>query len=184
MLLVIHFSHFFPTIMSKVTITPIKGQTALINQFQNSTDKGYIKLSQTVVEFGIGWAKPITRTCLMKGELSVLQLIVQSSSKLELPGKIVLREFVESEVPAEMAKEFYNQDEPDHEKMVKSYVKTTGGENPITLTLDGERIFRFAFYDQSGTSKDVLVRHDNGQHIKDMRAAEKLEAAALPGSGD
>lgn len=170
--------------MNNVTISPVNGQTGLINKFNNSEDKGYLLLKQSKIEFTNGWAQAKVRTALLKGELTILQQIVrEAGQKLQLPGRIVVQEFVESEVPATLYDAFSN-DNLSREENLDAMAKTTGGADAMHLVVGGERIMRFAYYDGSGTGVDITVKHDNGAEISTMRKEQAAIAASLPGSGN
>lgn len=174
--------------MSNVTITPIKNAVGgtLINQFPNSADKGYIKVEQNSLEFGKGWAKTLTRTALIKGDFPTLEAIIRSAGpKKELPGRIVVQEFVQSEVPEQLKRDFYNQNAEDEEEALAPYVKKAGSdEDALELTVGGERILRFASYDPTGTGVDIKVAHDNGAEVSAQRVSERNRVAVLPAGGE
>ena len=79
----------------------------------------------------------------------------------ELDGHIYVKEQV---MP-------FNENDPDRD------LKIAGDTGIVCVTADGEPIYRKAFYDPSGTLKDVPVAHANGAEI---RAALGLESKAEP----
>ncbi len=176
--------------MNKVAIVPVKGQTTLINPFQGNPEIGFIKLEQSKLELGRSWGGRKTRTALYKAELSVLQEIIDSATEKDskgnplLPGKIVVQEFVESQVPADIQRDFYNRSLSTLEEQATQWQKTAGSDDdaPVCM-LGGERIIRVGFWSPDGSGDDILVAHDNGQEISDLRAVQKERAqdAGLPG---
>tara|TARA_B100000963_G_scaffold314127_1_gene292496 strand:+ start:812 stop:1369 length:558 start_codon:yes stop_codon:yes gene_type:complete len=79
----------------------------------------------------------------------------------ELDGHIYVKEQV---MP-------FNENDPDRD------LKIAGDTGIVCVTADGEPIYRKAFYDPSGTLKDVPVAHANGAEI---RAALGLETKVEP----
>ena len=65
----------------------------------------------------------------------------------------------------------FNENDPDRD------LKMAGDTGIICATADGEPIYRKAFYDPSGTLKDVPVPHANGAEI---RSALGLETKVEP----
>lgn len=175
--------------MTKVLITLPKNATSLITPFAGSSKtepKGFLLLSATRIEFGKGWASPVKRTCLYKGTIEVLEAIIeQAGPSLTLPGKIIVREYVVSEIPQSVKDDFFQKNEDiTEDEQLAPYLKTTGGDNPIGLTLEGEPIARFTYYDHVGVDEDVTVAHDNGGEISALRKEQKAIAASFAGAGE
>jgi hypothetical protein len=160
-----------------VRITPNATSKSLITPYKQKPTFGFIQLSQDVVSIEGGWIRNRKRSCLVRAEIANLQLFVSMYPDRTVPGRIQVQEFVESEVPEAIAKQFLNS-ELEYEERIKSYVKTTGtaGEE---LTLGGERILRFSDYDPSGQKSDITVQHDNQDDLAGMRAA-RTNASAQP----
>jgi hypothetical protein len=94
-----------------------------------------------------------------------------------IPGRIVVKEFVESEVPENFASRFNKN--LAYEDAIAPYVKRAGKDG-IELTLGGERILRFTDYDGSGNDQDIRVAHDNVGAVVEARANVTATGAALP----
>ena len=173
--------------MSKVTLTPIKGQTGLINLYELSNDgvqRGYILAVQEKIEMGRQFCDTVVRTAFIKGTVKTLESIVREHPKRVLEGKIVVQEFLESEVPADLYKEFANKKEEDVSLRLSGFYKqskTVADIPGIELTVDGENIVRFSYYDASRQEMDVIVKHDNGDEVREHMALQAGEVARLQG---
>ena len=136
-----------------------------INPFKDKPGKGYIILEQSQVDYYMGWANVEIRTCTLKGNIEVLEQIINTP----LRGKIVVREYLESEIeegniiPLEIQK--YLENERNYESSIKKTAK-----DGIELTRDGELIFRFSTYDPTGLVEDRFIDHDNNDEIREWRA--------------
>lgn len=165
--------------MSTVKIVPSK-ENKLITAYKNKKDFGYVQLNQIAMSVVGGWVREQKRSCLVRGEMEKLQSFVKMFPTGELPGRIVIREFVESEVPADIQKKFIRED-VDKEEAIAGFIKTTGKDG-VELTVGGERILRFAEYDFSGKEEDTFVQHDNTDAVAEFNAErkqERLEQEAL-----
>ncbi len=182
--------------MSKVTLTPIKGQTGLINKYELSADgeqRGYILATQEKIEFGKQFSDTVVRTAFIKGKVSTLESIVREHPNRKLDGKIVVQEYLESQVPEELYKEFANKKEEDVTLRLDGFVKRSpkvGEVEGIECTVDDERIIRFSYYNDDRQDSDITVQHDNGDMIRAHGALQdaevarlKLMPADLPGAG-
>lgn len=164
--------------MSTVKITPNESG-ALITAYKSNPTFGYMKVSSSTKEVVDGWLREKKRSALIRGEMSGLAELVKEAKHGELPGRICVQEFVESNVPAHIMKQIVGAD-GDMEQLDR-YIKRAGTDG-IELTLGGENIVRFAFYDATESQSDIMVRHDNQAEIAESKAAEEAEAApaALP----
>lgn len=122
-----------------------------------------------------GWIREQKRSTLLRAKVDTLSSFVAQHKTLTLPGKIVVKEYVESEVPQAMAEKYFNKD-ASYEEALSSYVKRSG-EDGIPLTVGGERIIRFQEYDPSGVDVDVRVSHDNVEAVREFSAAKKASAS-------
>jgi hypothetical protein len=136
-----------------------------INPFKNKPGKGYIILEQSQIDYSMGWANAQIRTCTLKGTIELLEQIINTPLK----GKIVIREYLESEIeegdiiPLEIQK--YLENEKNYESSVKKTAK-----DGIELTRDGELIFKFSTYDPTGLVEDRFIDHDNNDEVKEWRS--------------
>lgn len=132
---------------------------ALVTPYQSDATYGYVHLETTATSINGGWLRESKRTHLLKGTTELLEKYVSTmGSNGTLPGCIAIVECVESNIPAEFAKQL-NKD-LTHEEAIKNFLKRAGKDGDV-LTAGGERILRFTVYDPSGTRQDVLVAHDN-----------------------
>jgi hypothetical protein len=99
---------------------------------------------------------------------------VSAHKSLQLPGAIVVKEYLESEVPQSIADKFFNK-ELSYEDAIAPYVKRAGADG-IELTVGGERILRFTSYDAAGTDTDVKVAHDNVTAVVESKAQSTTSA--------
>lgn len=105
-----------------------------------------------------GWLKKKDLSALILGETTDLSDMGLFAGQ-ELPGKIVIKE---SLFP-------FNVNNPE-----KDY--KYAGETGVVCCLDGQPIYRRAFYDATGKDEDVFIKHNNGNAIK---AASAKVAARL-----
>jgi hypothetical protein len=113
----------------------------------------------------MGWANAEIRTCTLKANIELLEQIINTP----LRGRIVVREYLESEIedgdiiPLEIQK--YLENEKNYESSIKKTAK-----DGIELTRDGELIFRFSTYDPTGLVEDRFIDHDNNDEVKEWRS--------------
>jgi hypothetical protein len=100
--------------------------------------------------------------------MDLLTKFVGAHKSLQLPGAIVVKEYLESEVPEDIALKFFNK-ELAYEDQIAPYVKRAGADG-IELTYGGERILRFTSYDGAGTDSDIKVAHDNVTAVVESKA--------------
>lgn len=132
---------------------------------QNNPEYGYIRVEQTADVFVDGWLRTQTRSALIKGKVSQLERIAALG---RLEGKIVILEYVESELPENLQKEL-----DKSEKFRESSIKKAGLNGPV-LTKDGEDIYRFEmFVSADSPTGDVLVKHDNVEQVREWQAEQK-----------
>lgn len=163
--------------MNKVTIKPSE-TGSLISAYKNNPEYGYITLSSEEITTDNGWVRNKMRSALLRAQVTLLEKFVQAFGKGgTIPGRIVVKEYVESEVPENYTSRLNKN--LSYEDSIASYVKRAGKDG-IELTLGGERILRFTDYDGSGTQVDVVVAHDNTGAVVEARAAVTATGAALP----
>lgn len=161
--------------MSNVRIVPGK-KGSVVTAYENNADFGYVQLEQSAIVQTGGWIREVKRTCLLRGKTATLEAFVNSAKGLQLPGKIVVFEYLESQVPADVAKE-YLRDDVSFEEAIDPYIKRAGADG-VALTANGERILRFAKWDSTDQLTDIRVVHDNQAEIVANKA--KSEQAAFP----
>jgi hypothetical protein len=150
-----------------------------VHSYPNTTEYGYLKLEEIAFAFEGGWLRPRTRTALLRGAPAELDAMVRGISIANaLPGRIVVNEFLESEIPANF-ESYLNKTLPTREAQLDSFYKRAGSGGPV-LCLGGERIVRFSNYDHSGVAVDTTVAHDNVEAIAEYRTAQQAAEPALP----
>ena len=145
--------------MSQVQIVPNSKTGSVITAYKNNAEYGYVQLQQTAITVDGGWVRESKRSTLLRAKMDLLTKFVSAYKSLQLPGAIVVKEYVESEVPQSIADKFLNK-ELAYEDAIAPYVKRAGADG-IELTVGGERILRFTSYDASGSDTDIKVAHDN-----------------------
>lgn len=143
--------------MSKnVTVSANKaGQVVVMS---NDNPKfGYIRLEQTrqMID-NRGWLRKKDVSALIQGETEDL-IDMNLSAGDQLSGNIIIRESLEPFSTRNPEKDY-------------KYAGDTG----VVCCLDGQPIYRKAFYDPSGKLTDELVAHNNTDAIKKATATEAL----------
>ena len=145
--------------MSTVRIVANAKTNNLISGYKNNPEFGYIQLEQTAISIASnGWIREQKRVCILRAKVELLTSFVNANKSLQLPGKIVIKEYLESQLPESIA-ETLNKN-VDYETSIATFIKRAGTDGD-ELTLGGERILRFSNYDGSGLDQDVLIQHDN-----------------------
>jgi len=122
----------------------------VIRQSTNNSDYGYIRLQQDRVTFGnSGWVKKSNVSTLLHGKVEDLTSL-DFKAEDTLPGKIVIKEQLDP----------FSAGDPDRDYKM-------AGDTGIICCVDGQPIYRKAFYVADKTAEDVLIAHDNGQAIKE-----------------
>lgn len=162
--------------MTKVQIIPNKKTGALVNPYQSNPEFGYIQLQQKSSVIENGWIREKKRNTLLRATVNILSEFVSTNKTLSLNGNIVVKEFVESEVPVNYAERFFDKSK-DYESAIAPYVKRTKADG-IELTVGGERIIRFTEFDPSGTQTDISVAHDNVEAVREAMTAAADDSSA------
>jgi hypothetical protein len=145
--------------MSTVRIVANAKSNNLVTGYKNNPEYGYIQLEQTAMSIASnGWIREQKRVCILRAKVDLLKSYVNANKSLQLPGKIVIKEYLESDVPDAIL-DTLNQN-VDYETRIATFIKRAGVDGD-ELTLGGERILRFSNYDNSGLDQDVLIQHDN-----------------------
>jgi hypothetical protein len=140
---------------------------------------GYMRIvEKSFYQQGI-WRRSEERSSLVLGEIDVLVEMVKSAKNGELPGRIVYQDYLQSEMPDHVRKDLVGK--RDEEEALANVFRRAGADGPH-LTIGGERIVRYKFYDESGKQEDILLQHDNGEDIRAHQAAvaTKAKKATLP----
>ena len=163
--------------MSKITMLADDNGN-VIRASQNDTTTGFIVLQTKKVQIRGRRAQTVKRSCYISGTLADLKDLQEYWATEGITGKIVIREYVKSQVPDEFIVKDRETKLPDWSRM---QAKRAGNDGPV-LTLGGEPIYRFAIYDETGLESDIIVAHDNSDAVKAHQAATAANAAkaALP----
>lgn len=163
------------TTPANVQIVVNKKSNALITPSKNP-QFGFIQLEEVSENWDMGWLRQTKKSTLVRAEMSALAKLVQDNRSLKLPGKIVVQEFPAEEVPENIAKQFLSSKTLSPQALAEQYVKRAGDNGPI-LTVGGQPILRFTWYDRTGKVEDINCDHDNGAEVK---AYNLTQAAAAP----
>ena len=139
-----------------VTVVPDANGMA-VRQSQNNPEYGFIvlKQSRTLIQTNpnnqksVGWVKVTNNTALIKGKVEELQAL-NLAPEQTLPGKIVVKESLSP----------FSEEYPDQHLKV-------AGDTGIVCCIDGQPIYRMAFYTLDENEQDVFIAHDNGDAIRD-----------------
>jgi len=163
----------------KVSIVPNKTTNMLVTAYTSNPEFGYIQLESSTMEFQGGWMRQAKRSCLLRAETELLKAFVDAHKKnLQVPGRIVVREYAENECPEPVLKRFVNQ-KMDYEEAVDQFLKRAGSDGPVLMTGDS-RILRFSFYDPSGKEEDLFVQHDNAGDGSSARVSSVVKSEETP----
>ena len=145
--------------MSKnVTVSANKAGEVVV--MSNDNPKfGYIRVEQTrsLID-NRGWLRKKDVSALIQGETTdLLDLKLEAGDALS--GNIIIRESLEP----------FSIKNPE-----KDY--KYAGDTGVVCCLDGQPIYRKAFYDATGKLTDELIAHNNNEAIKN---AQSVEIASL-----
>lgn len=160
--------------MNQVRIVPSSKTGNVVSTYESNKEFGYIQLEQSALVQDGAWIREVKRSCLLRAQTAILEKFVAANKSLILPGKLVVLEYLESEVPADVQQRYFRKD-VTHEEAIEPYVKRAGTDG-IELTFNGERILRFTEYDPSGETADKRVAHDNQDAVSAARAADASKA--------
>ncbi|MCK5788764.1 MAG: hypothetical protein KAH32_07185 [Chlamydiia bacterium] len=161
---------------SKVMITPTK-EGNLVTPYAGNPEFGYVMLSQTTQTVLNGWMKDVTNRTIIKGAVASLESFVGANSNLQLPGKLVVKEYLEDAVPQHVAKAHFDSD-LSHEEQISNYIKRAGEEGP-ELKVDDKRILRFILWDVEGSDGNITLQHSNVDEVVSYNKANKKTEAKL-----
>lgn len=151
-----------------------------IRQSANNPKFGALLLTQEVLVFSGRFINMRSRNAIMSAEIPTLKAtIAMDKANGGIPGKVVVLEYVESEVPQEIKDEFYDS-KADEEDNIERFLKKTGDDEfGIELTKDGENILRFTKFDATATMQDVFVAHDNTDEASEAAIARNEHEKSL-----
>lgn len=132
-----------------------------INVSPNNPDYGCVRIAEERigVDTTTGFASLNKYSTLIKGEIEILQKLVNSYGETGLPGKLVRIEFDEDNIPEVFENKVMNK-KISLEDNVQNYAKRNPSTGAMLLTAEGLRICAYTIYDATGTLEDVLVAHD------------------------
>lgn len=164
--------------MNKVKIVPNADTGAVVSAYKSNPEFGYIQLEQSALQQDGTWLREVKRSCLIKASTETLEKFIAANPSLTLKGQLVVKEYVESELPEDMASKFLRKD-VTHEEAIEPYIKRAGSNGP-ELTVGGERILRFTMWDAADTDTDKRVSHDNQDAVKAFNTANATGNAEFP----
>lgn len=169
---------------SKVKIVLAEDGTR-VREYENQMDPenpiGYVVVEEMEIRnTSMTWKDRKRRSALIKGKVDVLKEWLKDLKTNILPGKIVVQEYLESNVPQEIVDEFLpKEDNPNYDELYERSVKKNGnGEDAIPLTVNDERILRFSIYDEFDEYEDILIKHDNVDEVKANSRERRMRAVA------
>jgi hypothetical protein len=173
----------------KVRIKPTE-TGALITTFMDNTTYGYVTLNSEELNANGEVIHHSLRTALLGAKVQLLKYLVDYFSKEDqLPGRIVVKEFLESQVPEKYMSRLNKN--LSYEDSIVPFLKGTGKSNadyPITpyekrvgkdgveLTLGGECILRFSDFVVSGNVKDELIPNELFNTLTATQGMEQIFA--------
>jgi hypothetical protein len=141
---------------SKVKVTANEAGEVIIMSKDNGK-YGHIRVEQkrTMIS-DKGWVKVKGVSALLHGTVEELESLGYEDGQT-LPGKIVIKE---SLVP-------FNVKAPEVDYKM-------AGNTGIVCCVDGQPIYRKAFYNPSGNDQDDTIAHDNGEAIRLANAGSEV----------
>ncbi len=146
----------------------------MVNAYPSNKEFAWVLLTQKkIVVADGGWIRESVRTTLQRGSTALLEKWLSSYAfnAYQLPGNIVVEEYLEDAIPADVAKANLRSD-LTFEDAIAPYLKRAGKDG-VELKRDGKRIVKFTKWDPTGSVMDVTISHDNIAEV----AASKTAAA-------
>ena len=147
-----------------------------VTPFVDDPTRGWVQLEETNVHTKLrmgGLRSSLVeekKTALYDGPVDLLKANAKVW-KEGIPGRIVTKEFVFSDLPKEARK-------MDEEALAR-YEKKAGsietGGTGLNLMKNGENIYHFKLYDPTGEMQDTKVEHDNSDELSDAARFARLE---------
>ncbi len=148
---------------------------SIVTPFNGNPKYGYVVLTSVQIVVQSGWARKKERSTLMKGECDILNVMFASVSTL--PGKIVVTECLEDNIPSKFSAQFDK--EKSLEENIDPYIKRAGKDGPVLMN-SGKRILRFTEYSDDVSIADGRIAHENGDEVKAHAVAQAESKAELP----
>ena len=150
-----------------------------VTAYTENPESGYVILESNEFTTNGSSVYKQKRTTLLSAKVDTLQDYLAAFAKNgQLPGRINVIVCTEDNIPAMCAKKLSTK-VPFEEAIVK-FIKVPGTGGPA-MTVNGERILRFAFHDVTGNVQDVILAHDNVEEVQAWSAAQKVaKVADLP----
>lgn len=141
-------------------IFPVKEYNEAGEFTKHSDTLGVVKLYQLVgkINQGKSFVNDEERYYSQIGKIKGLTALLRELADLDngtIEGRLVVHEFIESEIPEEYEDMFFNSKDDDPKE---KYRKKTGKDGEYLLS-KGEQIFRFVLWVFDDT-KNIYVKHD------------------------
>lgn len=163
-----------PVSKNRVKIVPDENGLR-VRPYQNNPTLGYVLVEEVDVKnSSLTWKRKFRKTALVKGAVEDLKAWLSDFKGTLLPGNIIEKDFLESEIPEDIAREFFGDpDSEGYDERVETYVRRAG-EDGIELVKDGERIFRFRFYDEFDEHESATIKHDNSDEVRQYSKVQRV----------
>lgn len=148
-----------------------------VRPYESNPELGYVQVQEVeIANSSLTWKRRRKRTALVKGNVDVLQDWLAEYKGATLPGKIVIQEFLEDEIPDNIRREFFpSEDSANFDDIYESYVKRAGDDG-VELMSDDQRIFRFQIYDEFDELEDIFVKHENSDQVRQAARERRVKA--------
>lgn len=145
---------------NNIVMATANDKGVIVNAYPSNKEFAWILLTQKKIVIDGGWVRESVRTTLQRGTTALLEKWISSYSNnaYQLPGNIVVEEYLEDAIPPAVAK-VHLRDDVTFEEAIKGYLKRAGADGQF-LTKDGKRIVRFTKWDPTGTIADQTIQHD------------------------
>ena len=127
----------------------------VIRVSENNPEFGFVRLQQSIVEIGRGWANDKSRSALLAGKVETL-MKMNLSNNMPIKGKIVVEESLEP----------FNSIDPDRD------LKYAFSGGPLCVYED-QPIYRKTFFTNNLEEEDTFIAHTNGDEIREASAAQR-----------
>ena len=152
--------------MSKVKVTADAAGNVIVPS-KNNSEWGYIRVEQVrMVVDERGFARKRTVSAIIPGTIEDLKGFDWKAGQ-EVEGKIVIKERLEP----------FNEETPEKDYKI-------AGDTKVVCCLDGQPIYRKAFYSLNVNAHDETIEHNNGDAIKAAYAEMKEAAMATETPGN
>jgi hypothetical protein len=155
---------------------------AWITVFENNEDRGFVVLESNILEVtGFGQLNNKKRTAIINGDVEDLKKLIRLKGTDDWGGRIAIIEYTENNVPDAFKSKFSYKDSTgqmvDAEEGMIKYLKKSSKDG-VVLTKDGQRIVKFNIYDPTGTTEDLLVKHDNTDEVMNDRHLRNVSSTS------